>query len=82
MSGMDMLLKSFGLDPEEIKKNVGQFGQLVVAIEARQSRLELKLNRLLEHHGVAYDDIGNGDTAGQQQGGATDISRIKPAGTG
>lgn len=52
LSGMDFMLKSFGLDPEVIKKNVGEFGQIIVQIrdtlariEARQIALEARLDQ-------------------------------------
>lgn len=40
MLGMDMMLKSMGIDPEDIKKQVEQFSQLVIELKAQMDRIE------------------------------------------
>lgn len=59
MFGAEMLLKSLGLDPEEIKNSIAQFGAMVVAIKESLDRIEAKQDEILsrlnqkeiEHHG-------------------------------
>ncbi len=47
MSGMAMMLKSLGLDPDEIKKQIGQFGALVVELRDTMVRVEQKLDTII-----------------------------------
>lgn len=44
MFGVEMLLQSMGLNPDEIKKSVTEFGQIVVDIKAQLDRIEHKLD--------------------------------------
>lgn len=44
MLGLDMMLKSMGIDPEEVKKSVTEFGQVVLDIKAQLDRIEHKLD--------------------------------------
>lgn len=39
-NGMEFMLRSFGLDPEVIKKNVAEFGQIIVQIRDTLARIE------------------------------------------
>jgi hypothetical protein len=39
-TGMEMLLKTFGIDPDHIKKEMADFGKLVLDIHARLVRIE------------------------------------------
>lgn len=47
MLGMEMMLKSLGLDPEEIRKGITEFGQVIVDMKSQLDRIESKLNALL-----------------------------------
>jgi predicted nucleic acid-binding Zn-ribbon protein len=47
MSGMNMLLKSMGIDPNEIQNSVSQFGQMVLDIKTQMDRIEEKLDAVL-----------------------------------
>ena len=51
LSGPAMLLKSLGLDPEEIQQNVESFKAAMAAavakIDANQARIEAKLDEIL-----------------------------------
>lgn len=44
MLGMEMMLKSLGLDPEEIQNGIKEFGQVIVDMKAQLDRIEGKLN--------------------------------------
>lgn len=46
-TGMQMLLSSFGLDPEKIKTDVAKFGQIIVDMDKRQARLEAMIENLI-----------------------------------
>ena len=46
MLGMEMMLKSLGLNPEEIKKSIGEFGQVVIDMKEQLDRIEKRLNTL------------------------------------
>ena len=46
-NGIQMMLKSLGLNPDEITTKITQFGELVVDLHARQVRCEEKLDRIL-----------------------------------
>lgn len=48
MGGLEIMLKSMGLDPVEIKKNVAGFGQIIVSIDARLQRIEAQQNEIVE----------------------------------
>lgn len=47
MLGMEMMLKSLGLDPEEIRKGITEFGQVIVDMKSQLDRIESKLNAVL-----------------------------------
>lgn len=47
MMGMEMMMKSLGLDPEEIKKTIGDFGQVVIELKSQMDRIETKLNAVI-----------------------------------
>ena len=47
-SGMELMLKGFGLDPEKIKKDVANFGQIIADIHTRLIRIEEKQSEILE----------------------------------
>lgn len=44
MLGLEMMLKSMGLNPEEIRKSVEGFGQVVIAMDEKLTRIERKLD--------------------------------------
>lgn len=54
-SGLEMMLRSLGLDPAEIQKNVGQIGDLVVAIDHRLGDIALQQQAILS------ELLANGD---------------------
>lgn len=39
-SGMEMMLKSFGFDPEKMRQDIAKYAQIIVEMDNRQSRLE------------------------------------------
>jgi hypothetical protein len=51
MNGMGMMLKSLGIDPDELKRNVEEFMSVVKAslqkVDANQARIETKLDSIL-----------------------------------
>lgn len=47
MLGLEMMLKSMGLNPEEIRKSVEGFGQVVIAMDDKLTRIERKLDAVL-----------------------------------
>lgn len=47
MRGMEMLLKSFGIDPDEIKKTAGQMGNLAIDFKTQLDRIERKVDLIL-----------------------------------
>ena len=55
MNGIEMLLKSFGLNPKEIQDSVKQFGDLIIDLKNQQNRIEAKLDLLLEQKGLSTD---------------------------
>lgn len=59
-SGMDMLLKSFGVDPEQIKNAVEGMGKGVVQMNERLDRIEVAQQNILRI-------LENGRNAEQQQ---------------
>lgn len=40
MTGMEMMLKSLGIDPVLIKKQVAEFGQIIVDLKSQMDRIE------------------------------------------
>lgn len=48
MAGIDMLMKSMGMDPAEIKKSIGEFGQLVVTFNQKLDEVQKQNNEILE----------------------------------
>lgn len=75
--GMDMMLRSFGLDPEQINKAIANVGQIAIeandrlkAIQATQTEI-LKL--LQNQKGASHDgQPGNADPARIEHGGTSD----------
>jgi len=47
MLGMQMMLKSMGLDPEEILSSVNKFGATFLALQDQMNRIERKLDTVL-----------------------------------
>lgn len=47
MFGMEMMLKSMGLDPKEILESVNKFGQTFLAMQEQMTRIEHKLDAVL-----------------------------------
>jgi len=72
MMGLDMMMESIikgmGLNPDDIKKKVAEFGELVVAFKAQMDRIEAQnaeIISLLRMNGVEHGPqetrrIGNG----------------------
>lgn len=60
MSAMEMMLKSFGLDPEAIKTQVekagSDFKDVVASLHNRFDALEAKIDKVLELHQI---DLAN-----------------------
>lgn len=50
MLGLEMMLKSMGLNPEEIRKSVEGFGQVVIAMDDKLTRIERKLDAVLANN--------------------------------
>lgn len=64
MMGLDMMLKSLGLNPEDIKKQAGQIGQFVADLNATAHRIEIQNRAIMAHFGIA-------DPTGEQSNGPT-----------
>lgn len=47
LSGPQMLMKSFGIDPEEVLKNVKEFGGAMLEIQKGISRIEANQARIM-----------------------------------
>ncbi len=47
MGGIEMMLKSMGIDPDEIRKSVSEFGQVVLALKEQMDRVEKKLDFII-----------------------------------
>jgi hypothetical protein len=60
---LQAVMKSLDLDPVEVKKNLAQTVQTVIDADARLSRIELKLDRLLAHITEKNDDVPAADGA-------------------
>lgn len=60
MSGMELMLKSMGLDPTEIKKQVTEFGLLVVRFNEKLDALQISVNQINERldHATRRPDHG------------------------
>lgn len=52
MNGMQYLLKSMGVDPEEITKTANQLAQLIIDTKSQLDRIEEKLDAVI---GNDYD---------------------------
>ena len=65
MSGMDMLLRTMGVDPTEIQKQIGQMGELFQKIGDSLTRIEAKQNeqdtRLTRIEGLLVADVAKDD---------------------
>jgi len=64
--GLEMMLDAFGIKPEEIKKQVGEFAQIMAGIQqeliaarAERAAINAKLDLLLQHHGIAIPENGS-----------------------
>lgn len=68
--GIEMLLNSLGLKPEEIKEQVGQIGQIVVTLGSTLIRIENRLARIEAHLGIKGTDAisGSGNSEARQSG--------------
>jgi hypothetical protein len=71
MTGMEMALKSFGLDPAKIKAELTQILTTTVLsimaevndIKASQKRIESKLDLIIQHESIEYvisEEVTNG----------------------
>lgn len=54
-TGMEMMLRALGLNPDEMKKSLGGIGNLVQSIDARLGRLEQNQRAIMAHLGVTDD---------------------------
>ena len=66
--GMEIMLKSFGLDPEKIKAEFGSLGAAVREVEATMKRIEAKLDLVLAERKQSDSIIDTG-TVGTTTGG-------------
>lgn len=61
MKGMDMLLKTFGLDPDELQKQFGTVVQGIhakfVSLENQQQRIEVMQLAILENQKRLFDAL-------------------------
>ena len=62
--GLEMMLKSFGIDPELIKRQAGEVAASVKAFDNRLSNVERKLDLLLLHFDIV--DIPETEILGMQ----------------
>lgn len=56
MLGMQLMLKSMGLDPEEIIGSVNKFGETFLAMQEQLNRIERKLDRVLTQNLLVEPD--------------------------
>ena len=54
-SGMDMMFKAMGLDPEEIKKSIEGFGALVLDVNERLDRIEKNQRAIMQKLDIEFD---------------------------
>lgn len=47
MNGISIMLKSMGLDPQEIIGSVNKFGETFLALQEQMNRIERKLDAVL-----------------------------------
>jgi hypothetical protein len=52
MNGLEMMLKTFGLDPDQIRKNVVEFQQLVLRLATSMERVEAQQHAIMDHLGI------------------------------
>jgi hypothetical protein len=64
MGGMELMLKSFGLDPKAIQKQVGEFGQIVVALKAQMDSIETKLDAVLADNAIRVEQMDKDNSNG------------------
>jgi hypothetical protein len=73
VDGMSILLKSMGIDPEEIKQQISsttsKFAETMAAFKAQLDRIESKLDGLIEDLEVVQDGTGNSTAGGTNGGG-------------
>jgi hypothetical protein len=59
--GMEMMMKSFGINPQEIIANVtstlNQYGAVVVDLKAQMNRMENNQLLIMKHLGIEIPDI-------------------------
>ena len=70
-TGLEMLMKSFGFDPAEMKGAVDGFRQLMVSLDTRLSGIQEQLSRadvqqraIMAHLGVSSDATGQDGHSG------------------
>lgn len=64
MNGMEMLMKSFGFDPEQLKR---QFGDAMVQLQNRTLEIELSLKRIEARQMMMMDALHVVDPARAMQ---------------
>ena len=69
-TGLTMLMKSFGLDPEEMKKQISSYGELVLDLHSRMVRMEANQNEIIGWINQQRDN-DNGRTALARRDGDT-----------
>jgi len=64
--GLEMMLNSLGINADDIKKQVGEFAQIMAGIQqeliaarAERAVIHAKLDLLLQHHGIAVPENGS-----------------------
>lgn len=85
-SGLEMLMKTFGLDPNEIKGSVEGFKALVLRLATAVEAVERQNRAIMAHLGIsdASGHIGHSgsvDNAGQQSNGVGESAAPDSGGT-
>lgn len=57
-SGMEMMLKSFGIDPDKIKKDIAGFGQIIVELKQAIDRIESNQALILTQNREISERLG------------------------
>jgi len=70
MLGMEMMLKSMGLDPAAITQSVQEFGALVIALKEQMDRIENKLDA------IAFDNSGFSEDAAPLTGSIEPVETV------
>ena len=71
-TGVEMMMKAFGFNSEELKKQISEYGNLVVDLHSRIVRIEENQDRILRHlFPTAFDPVtGIKEIEHEQRGNA------------